>query len=482
VESRPAEKFERRLWLRPVSHAVEINDEGLVFGAGTVLARMKSEPSGARVLALDQDLPRLSALLAAAYGRSPPSDLPAHLESAARFWQRGDKALANIRLAFARLPSLDDRAGAYRLFLAENLLEDGMSPEALMKLMGFDGPSAEFAKYDPAQPRVPSGSGRASGQWTSGGATPAPSAPKETPKAGATGAGAGVLAQAVATPGTLAEGLFGAGDSEFLGGLAALGLRIVGGAVLGALIVWPGKSMVSEGAIPGDPDLRYSLNSDEGVLCFLHEGDSGSETIAVAHQGRDGIFFEVETGAPVARMVGGSLVFDAASLADVAEETPARSGAETNAGAQSGTDQPQLCPDPGPDIPHGASPRSWAYQAQISFLNNPQRPLSPGLAVSLIDPTTGKRVVFDDCRESDGTMIEAKGPGFANLLRSRYFSQFILPERWTRQAARQIAASGGRDIEWFFAEPEAAAQARQLFADTPGLQNIKVIYVEALTP
>jgi len=31
---------------------------------------------------------------------------------------------------------------------------------------------------------------------------------------------------------------------------------------------------------------------------------------------------------------------------------------------------------------HGASDRSIAYQAQISALNNPQRPLAPGLAVS----------------------------------------------------------------------------------------------------
>jgi hypothetical protein len=84
-------------------------------------------------------------------------------------------------------------------------------------------------------------------------------------------------------------------------------------------------------------------------------------------------------------------------------------------------DKPQLCPDPGPDVAHGASDRSIAYQAQISALNNPQRPLAPGLAVSLINPVTGKRVVYDDCRESDGTMIEAKGPGFAKMLRSKYF-------------------------------------------------------------
>lgn len=484
------EKFQRRLWFRLISRAVEINEDGLVFGAGTVLARMRSDPSGARVLALDQDLPRLSALLAAAYGRSPPSDLPIHLESGARYWKRGDKALANIRLAFARLPRLDDapadRAGAYRLFLAENLLEDGMSPESLLKLLGFDGPSAEIAKYDPAQPRVPSGGGQASGQWTSAGAAPEPSAPNETPKAGPAGAGAGLLAPSVAARGTLAEGLFGAEGSAFLAGLGVLATRVAGAAllgggaaVLGAVVVWPGRSVVTEGAVPGDPNLRYSLNSDEGVLRFLRQGDAGAETIAVAHQGPDGIFFEVKTGAPVARNVSGSVVFDPALLADVAEETPARTRAATEIDAESRTDQPQLCPDPGPDVPHGASDRAIAYQALISALNNPQRPLPPGLAVSLPDPRTGRMVAFDACRESDGAMIEAKGPRYAEMLQKSPFFEEVFSAEWRDQATKQVAASGRRDIEWFFAEPAAAALASDVFDRDPNLRRIKVVVVPA---
>lgn len=491
--NRALEEFERRLWLRPMSHAVEINDDGQVLGAGTILARMKSEPSGARVLAVDDDLPRLYALLAAAYGRSPPPDLLSHLEGAARIWKRGDKALANIRLAFARLPRLDDAPGdhaaAYRLFLAENLLEDGMSPEALMKLLCFDGSHAAIAKYDPDQSRVPSGSGRSSGQWTSTGDAPESSAPKETPKSGLVGASSAILAPAVAAPGTLAEGLFGAEGSEFLGGLRALVPTILGAnplgravAVLGAVIVPSGTSVVLEGAVPGDPNLRYSLNGDEGVLRFQRQGDSGAETIAVARQGRDGIFFELETGTPVARNVGGSVVFDIASLPYSAEETPARSGVATKAGAQSRADQPQLCPDPGPDVPHGGSERAIAYQAMISALNNPQRPLPPGLAVSLINPETGKPVVFDDCRESDGTMIEAKGPGYAEMLDDSFFHDRILPAEWTEQAERQVAASGGREIEWFFAEPEAADFARENFRDSPELQRIRIFHVPPEAP
>ena len=111
-------------------------------------------------------------------------------------------------------------------------------------------------------------------------------------------------------------------------------------------------------------------------------------------------------------MVKGSLVFDADSLPD----------AKTEVGARSDRDEPKLCPDHSRDVPHGASERAKAYQEQISRLNNPQRPLPAGMAVSLENPLTGRNVAFDDCRESDGTMIEAKGPGYAKLLRDSYMS------------------------------------------------------------
>jgi hypothetical protein len=269
-----------------------------------------------------------------------------------------------------------------------------------------------------------------------------------------------------------------------LAGLAALGTTIGGtGAVAGALIVPYPNSVTSEGSIPGSSDLHYRLDADTGLLSFSHETAAATELAALARQGQDGIFFDTETGIPVARNVGGSLVFDAASLADVAEDKRARSQADAavRAGAEARTDSPQLCPDPGPDVPHGASPRAIAYQAQISALNNPERPLPPGVAVSLSDPASGKPVVFDDCRESDGTMIEAKGPGYAKLLQSRYFSEEVLPYRWRTQAAKQISASGGRGLDWFFAEEATASKARDVFKEA-GLTKIDVFTVPAVMP
>jgi hypothetical protein len=79
-------------------------------------------------------------------------------------------------------------------------------------------------------------------------------------------------------------------------------------------------------------------------------------------------------------------------------------------------------------------------------LINPQRPLPAGLAVSLINPLTGEPVFFDECRESDGTMIDAKGPGFANMLENEIVAPGIA-KKWTDQAQDQVDASGGRALE-----------------------------------
>jgi hypothetical protein len=65
------------------------------------------------------------------------------------------------------LPKIDE-GDAYRLFLAGTALEKGVSPSELMKALGFPRAARDIEKYNPDQPRVPAGSGRESGQWTSG--------------------------------------------------------------------------------------------------------------------------------------------------------------------------------------------------------------------------------------------------------------------------------------------------------------------------
>lgn len=57
-------------------------------------------------------------------------------------------------------------------------------------------------------------------------------------------------------------------------------------------------------------------------------------------------------------------------------------------------------------------------------------------------------VTFDGCRESDGTMLEAKGPGYAwalsadGVFRPYYTGRVDLDD----QMDRMVVASGGRAI------------------------------------
>ena len=144
---------------------MRFSDEGLTFGAGTVLATRRHQPSG---VSIEVDEARLSALLAAAHLRAPSPGGLAHIRKAADCWTRGEVALADMHLALSSLSRLEQPAAdAHRLLLADALLQAGFAAEVIFKALGLDD---TLAKYSPDQPRVPAGSGHTSGQWTVDGA------------------------------------------------------------------------------------------------------------------------------------------------------------------------------------------------------------------------------------------------------------------------------------------------------------------------
>ena len=151
--------------LRP---RMEITGEGLMLGAGTVLAGMAKDERGRPRLALD-DEPRALALLATAYERPMDVRLLTKLRRAADLWNEGEKALAHIHLAHASLPPCGE-AQALRLFVADELIEAGATPAALTKAQGFDPAPLDLLKanFNPAQPRWAAGSGRDSGRCSGG--------------------------------------------------------------------------------------------------------------------------------------------------------------------------------------------------------------------------------------------------------------------------------------------------------------------------
>ena len=117
---------------------------------------------------------RLKALLSVAYGRSIDTKSVGHLKAAAARWKPDDPARAEVHLALAKLGRLTNPdAAARRLFMADGLMKAGVSAGEILVAAGLAPASARsLLKYDPQQPRVPAGNGRASGEWTDGSAAP----------------------------------------------------------------------------------------------------------------------------------------------------------------------------------------------------------------------------------------------------------------------------------------------------------------------
>jgi hypothetical protein len=140
----------------------------------------RRDAAGRSALLLDGEEERVLAILSAAYGRSIPASVINKLRKAADLWSRGERALAQIHLSQASLPSLNGEDQAFRLFAANEVVERGLSPRKLMTALGLDPAPLDLLKnYNPDQPRVPAGSGREGGRWTSGDAGGA-SLPPET--------------------------------------------------------------------------------------------------------------------------------------------------------------------------------------------------------------------------------------------------------------------------------------------------------------
>jgi NADPH-dependent ferric siderophore reductase len=71
-------------------------------------------------------------------------------------------------------------------------------------------------------------------------------------------------------------------------------------------------------------------------------------------------------------------------------------------------------------------------------------------------------------------LFEIKGEGIAKLTND---IPSVMAYKFIDQAARQMAAGGGRSLVWIFAEQESALFARKLFDNTAGLKGITVAYI-----
>jgi hypothetical protein len=148
-----------------------IEEAWLVLGADTILVRMGKTRSDAKALALEADRERLLSLLGVSYWDKVTPGIVKNIEKASEQWRRGEKALAHIHLAFAGLPRLESANDAYRLYLAEALLDDGLPPREMLAELGLNRAMRQLDKFDPTSRAcrravaAKAGNGRRTGVW-----------------------------------------------------------------------------------------------------------------------------------------------------------------------------------------------------------------------------------------------------------------------------------------------------------------------------
>jgi hypothetical protein len=252
------------------------------------------------------------------------------------------------------------------------------------------------AGYNPNEPRD------WHGRWTNDGAQPGPDDGSTASPDGRAGAPAGNAdlagtAAAFSSGGASATSLFGAAGPVALRGLASIGTGLA--AFLGALVFTTDSGTISEGTLPGHPEIGYRFDAETGGLTLFKNNPDGSRrSFFDGPSGGDYIFRDNEETA-FGREVAGRVILDADAVASLA----AHGVAGTSASASQDQDRPKLCPDPTAENIAGRSERSLRYQEQITGLQR-------GLEIVF----NGER--YDGCRPENGNLLEAKSEGYTNFL------------------------------------------------------------------
>lgn len=429
------EKLERDWRFRsarsPVNFNMRFGPDGLVLGADTVLA--PADEGGA--ILLDEQDDRLLTLLAAAYGSDRAIKAIGHVRRATECWSDGEVARAELHLSLTGLPKLGKADhGAKRLFLAEALLESGVSPADIVKALNAEPLSNDQARkfYNPDEDRNPKGDGTQSGEWT---ASPDSGVQTETFLEHLTQSQALRLALAVA--------------------------RVAGPwAALGTVFIPTNKSLRVEGKMPGYPGMSYLWYSDSTRLLLNYREPDGGLQIAAAQL--DGKFFRDPKGRVVGRILpNNTLAIDPAAAFFFDQK-----------------DRPRLCPKPEPDIGHGSKKADLDFEDYIKVQFNPGEPTPRGYGAQLPNPAARTGLQFyDDCQRTTGILAEMKRGYTGLLLWQIAAGRFDLAKQWLAQSGQQLAASQGRPITWFCSERLPAAYVRTLFAlADQGRERIRIVY------
>ena len=432
-----------------------------MLGAGTVIVPADGPR---RLRSMRGQETWVLALLSAAYANAIAPSMLGNIERAAKAWSEGDDCIAYIHLAHSRLPALQDPyEAARRLFIVDAFMKSGTSPRAVFEAFHFGVAYIDAVEkfFNPDEPRVPAGSGRTSGEWTDseeaggGDAARAGTAGQEEQESSLLGRAPLPVASFL--------GELNAAQAAELAAYAWRVLSAVGAAtaVFGLLFIPSPNAIRVEGEVQGTPGLRYSWNRDESLLHLTYDDPDGNQRTFSAHL--DGDLFRDEHGRVIGRVLpdGGVLIQSAVVSPDLTKD-----------------DEPRLCPLPGADKKNELGREYENYVK--SFVNPPPTTTPTGIGFQLPNPQdAGALVYYDDCRHTTGMMADAKGPRYAVLSTYDQPMQSIVMEWWA-EAGRQIAASDGRPVRWYFAELDAALFARELFDgddEDGGRARIQVVFL-----
>jgi hypothetical protein len=337
------------------------------------------------------------------------------------------------------------------------------SPRSVFEAFHFGAAYIDAVEklFNPDQPRVPAGSGRTSGEWTDSGATDGDNAARPG-TAGQEEHGSSLLGR-MPLPTASFLGELNAAQAAEIGAYALRVLSAAGtaAAVFGLLFIPSPNAIRVEGEVQGTPGLRYSWNRDESLLHLTYDDPDGNQRTFSAYL--DGDLFRDEHGRVIGRVLpdGGVLIQSAVVSPDLTKD-----------------DEPRLCPLPGADKKNELGREYESYVK--SFANPPPNMTPTGVGFQLPNPQdAGALVYYDDCRHTTGMMADAKGPRYAVLSTYDQPMQSIVMEWWA-EAGRQIAASDGRPVRWYFAELDAALFARKLFDyddEDGGRARIQVVFL-----
>jgi hypothetical protein len=300
---------------------------------------------------------------------------------------------------------------------------------------------------------VPAGNGVESGRWTRDG--------------GATGQNEVAIGD---EPPLDEDSLFSESlPARVVQGLVRLAARSSVPAILFDTLFVPsaGKSGVTEGDVPGRPNLQYLWDKPTGQVLFRVFIDGHWVTLTGGYDNLNQ-FYRGADGKVIARAAGDALIVDLGAL-DRARERLAdgRGGDPPKDNSSDERGGPKLCPEPSKESNEGWSENSAAYQQYVTRLG-------PEFAIWL------NGVWFDGCDPGTGDMLEAKG-NYEFFVDADGLWKEGLGDKSYETIRNQLgnqsraAALDGRNVRWHV-QQKAVADVLRGWADELDLTNLTVVY------